>query len=60
MTPIMLLTCYIRQVKSKMSVQVYAEWLYALANDAFVKLDKAFAESKLVGFFIYGSYVGRS
>ena len=34
----------------KDSVQVYAERLYALANDAFAEVDKVFVESQLVGF----------
>ena len=34
------------------SVQVYAKRLYALANDAFTKVDKAVVESQLAGFFI--------
>ena len=44
-----------RQVKYE-SVQVYAERLYALANDAFAKADKAVVKSQLVGFFIDGLY----
>ena len=40
----MLLPCYIRQDRSKKSVQVYAENLYALANDAFAEVDKAVLE----------------
>ena len=39
-----------------MSVQVYAERLYALANDAFAKVDKAVVESQLVEFVIDGLY----
>ena len=38
------------------TVQIYAERLYALANDAFVKMDKVFVESQLIGFFIDGLY----
>ena len=37
-------------------MQVYTERLYALANDAFAKVDKAVIESQLVGFFIDGLY----
>ena len=44
-----------RQIK-KESVQVYEERLYALANDEFVKVDKAVVGSQLVGFFIDGLY----
>ena len=44
-----------RQVKNK-SVEVYAERLYAVAKDAFAKVDKAVVESQLVGFFIDGLY----
>ena len=44
-----------RQVKHE-SVQVYAERLYTLANDAFIKVDKAVLESQLVRFFINGLY----
>ena len=40
-----------RQVQNE-SVQLYAERLYALTNDAFAKVDKAVVESQLVGFFI--------
>ena len=47
--------CKSRQVKSE-SAQVYAERLYALANDAFANLGKAVVESQLVGFFIDGLY----
>ena len=36
--------CKVRQTKSE-SVQVYAERLYALANDAFAKVDKHVVES---------------
>ena len=43
--------CKARQVKHG-SVQAYAERLYALANHAFTKVDKAVVESQLVGFFI--------
>ena len=42
-----------RQTKGK-TVQVYAEMLYALANDAFTKVDKGVVESQIVGFFIDG------
>ena len=45
--------CKARQTKSE-TVQVYAERLYALANDAFTKVDKGVVESQLVGFFIDG------
>ena len=38
----------VRQIKNG-SVQVYTETLYALANDVFVKVDKAVVESQLVG-----------
>ena len=38
------------------TVQIYAERLYALANDAFAKVDKVVVESQLVGFFIDGLY----
>ena len=38
------------QVKHE-SVQVYAERLYALTNDAFTKVDKAIVELQLVRFF---------
>ena len=38
------------------TVQVYAERLYALAQDAFEKTDKALIESQLIGFFIDGFY----
>ena len=44
-----------RQVKNE-SVQFYKEILYALANDAFTKVDKAVVESQLVGLFIDGLY----
>ena len=44
-----------RQTKSE-TVQVYAERLYALANDAFAKLDKGIVESQLVSFFIDGLF----
>ena len=44
-----------RQVKNE-SVQVYAQRLYALANDAFTKVDKAVVELQLVAFFIDGLY----
>ena len=40
-----------RQTKSE-TVQVNAERLYTLANDAFAKIDKDVVESLLVGFFI--------
>ena len=42
-----------RQTKSE-TVQVYAERLFALANDAFAKVHKGVVESQLVGFFIDG------
>ena len=45
------MSCKVWQIK-KQSVQVYAERLDALANDAFVKVDKAGVESQLGGFFI--------
>ena len=35
---------------------VYAEMLYALANEAFVKVDKAVVEPELVAFFFDGLY----
>ena len=54
MTPIILLPCYIRQSKSNISVQVYAESLYALAKDAFTKVDKEDVKLQLVGIFIDG------
>ena len=44
-----------RQVKNE-PVQVYAERLYALTNDAFTKVDKAVVESQLVRFYIDGLY----
>ena len=44
-----------RQSKHE-KVQIDAERLYALANDAFAKMDKVVVESQLVGFFIYGLY----
>ena len=44
-----------RQTKSE-TVQVYAEMLYSLANDAFAKVEKGVGESKLVGFFIDGLF----
>ena len=47
--------CKARQVKHE-SVQVYAERLCDLVNDAFTKVDKAVVESQLVGFFIDGLY----
>ena len=37
-----------RQVKDE-SREVYSERMYALANDAFAKVDKAIVESQLVG-----------
>ena len=40
-----------RQTKNE-TVQVYVQKLYALANDAFAKVDKGVVESQLVGFFI--------
>ena len=39
--------CKPRQSKNE-TVQIYAERLYALANDAFAKMDKAVIESQLV------------
>ena len=47
--------CEVRQTKSE-TVQVYSERLYALANDAFAKIDKGVLESQLVGFFIDGLF----
>ena len=47
--------CKAKAIKNE-SVQVYAERLYTLANDTFVKVDKAVVESQLVGFFIDGLY----
>ena len=47
--------CKARQTKSE-TVQVYAERLYALANDAFAKVDKGVVESQLVGFFNDGLF----
>ena len=44
-----------RQRRSE-TVQVYAERLYALTNDAFAKVDKGVVESQLVGFFIDGLF----
>ena len=44
-----------RQTKSD-TVQVYAERLYALGNDAFAKIEKGVVESQLVGFFIDGLF----
>ena len=46
----------LRQVKHE-SVQVYAERLYALANDVLTKVDNTVVESQLVGFFTYGLYM---
>ena len=46
-----------RQTKSE-TVQVYAERLYPLANDAFAKVDKGVVESQLVDFFIDGLFHG--
>ena len=46
---IMLSQCYVRQDKQRVRPQVHAERLYALANDAFVKIDKSVTESQLVG-----------
>ena len=37
-----------------MSVQVYAERLYTLPNNAFAKVDKAVVESQLPVYFIDG------
>ena len=45
----------VRQVNHK-SVQVYTERLYALANDAVMKKDKALVESQLEGLFNGGLY----
>ena len=42
-----------KQVKNE-SVQVYAERMYALANDAFAKVDEAVVESHLIGLYIDG------
>ena len=36
---------YIREDKQSKTVQVYAERLYGLANDAFAKVDKGVVES---------------
>ena len=44
-----------RQVNHE-SVQVYGERLYALANGAFTKGDKAVVESQLVRFSLMGLY----
>ena len=44
-----------KQVKNE-SAQAYAERLYALANDAFIKVDKAVVVSQVVGFYIDGLY----
>ena len=44
-----------RQSKNE-TAQIYAERLYALANNAFAKMDKVVTESQLVGFFIDGLY----
>ena len=44
----MLLQCYVRQDNQKMTVQIYPERLYALANHAFAKMDKVVVESWLV------------
>ena len=53
MTSTMLSLCYIRPDSIRLkTVQVYAERLYALAQDAFEKTDKALVESQLIGFFI--------
>ena len=46
-----------RQSKSE-AVTGYAERLYTLAHDAFVKLDKTVTESKLAGLFIDGLHHG--
>ena len=43
--------CNARQPKNE-TVQVYDERLYALANDAFAKVDKGVLESQVVGFSI--------
>ena len=47
--------CKARQTKSE-TVQIYAERVYALTNDAFAKVDKGVVESQLVGFFIIGLF----
>ena len=44
-----------RQTESE-TVQVDAERLYILANDAFAKVDKGVIESPLIGFFIDGLF----
>ena len=38
------------------TVQVYAERLYALAQDAFENTNKVLVASQLIGFFIDGLY----
>ena len=54
----MLSPCYVRPNSKRLKLfQVYAERLYALAQDAFEKTDKALVESQLTGFFIDGLYV---
>ena len=40
------------------TVQVYAERLYTLAQDAFEKTDKTLVKSQLTGFCINGLYYG--
>ena len=40
----------------KVSLYRFMQRLYALANDAFAKVDKVVVESQLVGFFIDGVY----
>ena len=47
--------CKARQHKTE-TVQVFAERLYALAQDAFEKTNKALIESQLLGFFTDGLY----
>ena len=47
--------CKAQQHKAE-TVQVYAERLYALVQDAFEKTNKALVESQLIGFFIDGLY----
>ena len=45
--------CNAKQTESE-TVQVFAEKLYALASNAFAKVDKGVVESQLVGFSIDG------
>ena len=47
--------CKARQSKNE-TIQIYAEKLYASANNAFAKMDKVIVESQCVGFFIDGLY----